>query len=81
MGYDGFDVFTSEADIQNLKPNSIGSFNANGGLKFNFYVNPTLYFGLQGRYNWINYNNKGGTSLNGNAFSIDFIIGGNSIIH
>jgi hypothetical protein len=76
IGYDGFDVFKGNND-QDLKPLSIGSFNANGGLRFNFYVSPTLYLGLQGRYNWIKYNNKGATSMSGNAFTIDFLIGGN----
>lgn len=74
MGYDGFDVSQSENHIA-----SIGSFNANGGLKFNYFVNPRFYLGIQGRYNWINYANRGGTSFNGDAFSIDFIIGGNSL--
>ncbi len=78
-GYDGFDVFSSEYNNNGLQPLSIGSFNANGGLKYNLFVTPTFYVGLQGRYNLVNYTNRGGTSLNGNAFSIDLIIGGNKL--
>ena len=77
IGYDGFDIFSSDYNNQNLKPLSIGSFNANGGIKYNLFISPTFYIGLQGRYNLINYSNRGGTSLQGNAFSIDLIFGGN----
>lgn len=75
LGYDGFDLFKSNNNYQYLRPLSIGSLNLNGGLKFNFFVSSAFYFGLQGRYNWINYNNKGGTDMSGNAFSIDLIFG------
>ena len=73
-GYDGFDISSSEDNVY-LRPVSIGSFNANGGLKFNWYITPTFYVGVQGRYNLINYTTRGGSSLQGNAFSIDLIIG------
>jgi len=81
MGYDGFDI--SGSDYYNnyyndyLRPTGIGSFNANGGLRFNYYVSPSFYLGLQGRYNWINYGNPGGTNLNGDGYSSDLIIGFN----
>ncbi|MDB5276691.1 MAG: hypothetical protein JWR61_1646 [Ferruginibacter sp.] len=74
IGFDGFDV--SKSNDQSLRPLSINAFNANGGLRYNFYVTPTFYLGLQGRYNVVNYCNSGGSSLQGNAFSIDLIIGG-----
>jgi hypothetical protein len=74
IGFDGFDV--SKSNDQSLRPLSINAFNANGGLRYNFYINPTFYFGLQGRYNVVNYCNSGGSSLQGNAISVDLIIGG-----
>ncbi|HXL55894.1 MAG TPA: hypothetical protein VN958_06545, partial [Chitinophagaceae bacterium] len=79
-GYDGFDIANSSDENHNnnyLKPLSISSFNANTGVRFNYYFNPSFYLGLQSRYNWINYANSGGTNLNGDAISIDLIIGVN----
>lgn len=79
VGFDGFDLFNSNNNNnQHLRPLSIGSFNANAGLKYNFFISPTFYIGLQGRYNWMNYNNTGGTSFSGNAISFDVIFGGNA---
>jgi hypothetical protein len=74
IGFDGFDVANSTD--KKLSPSSINAFNAYGGLRYNFYLNPTLYIGVQGRYNVINYCNGGGSSLQGNALSIDLIFGG-----
>lgn len=74
IGFDGFDV--SNSNEPNQRPLSINAFNANGGLRYNFYITPTFYVGLQGRYNVINYCNSGGSSLQGNALSIDLILGG-----
>ena len=80
IGYDGFDI-TSSNNYDELKPLSIGSFNANGGFKLNYYLSTSFYIGLQARYNFINYVNHGGTSMNGDAFSIDLIIGGNKKVN
>lgn len=83
IGYDGFDITGSTYyydyyyAYDYLSPHSIGSFNANGGLRFNYYVGPRFYLGLQGRYNWINYGNPGGTNMNGDGYSIDLIFGFN----
>jgi hypothetical protein len=77
IGYDGFDITSSNYNYDEMKPLSIGSFNANGGFKLNYYLSTSFYIGLQARYNFINYVNHGGTSMNGDAFSIDLIIGGN----
>ena len=77
IGYDGFDITSSNYNYDDMKPLSIGSFNANGGFKLNYYLSTSFYIGLQARYNFINYVNHGGTSMNGDAFSIDLILGGN----
>jgi hypothetical protein len=76
-GYDGFDIANSGDDNENdyLKPLTISSLNMNTGLRFNYAFNPAFYLGLQGKYNFINYGTNGGTSLNGDAFSFDLIIG------
>jgi len=77
VGYDGFDITSENYNYDNLRPLSIGSFNANAGFKLNYYLTTSFYIGLQARYNFINYVNHGGTSMSGDAFSVDFIIGGN----
>lgn len=81
IGYDGFDITSSNYNYDEMKPLSIGSFNANGGFKLNYYLSTSFYIGLQARYNFINYVNHGGTSMNGDAFSIDLIIGGNKKVN
>jgi hypothetical protein len=81
IGYDGFDITSSNYNYDDMKPLSIGSFNANGGFKLNYYLSTSFYIGLQARYNFINYANHGGTSMNGDAFSIDLIIGGNKKVN
>lgn len=77
IGYDGFDIANSQENNENdyLKPLSIPSLNLNTGLRFNYIFNPAFYLGLQGRYNFINYGTKGGSNLNGDAFSLDLIFG------
>jgi hypothetical protein len=79
-GYDGFTIGNQGSDGQQpdyLKPLDIGSFNFNVGLRLSYSFKPSLYLALMPRYNFIRYDNRGGTSLVGNAFSIDFGIGGN----
>ena len=78
VGYDGFDITSDNYNYDYLKPLSIGSFNANAGFKLNYFLTTSFYIGLQARYNFINYVNHGGTSLNGDAFSVDLIVGGNN---
>ncbi len=74
FGFEGFDINKGEEDY--LDPVSINSFNFNIGIRINWFVSGRTYFGLQPRYNIVNYSNHGGTSLAGNAFSIDFFVGG-----
>jgi len=81
MGYDGFDITSDNYNYDNMKPLSIGSFNANAGFKLNYYLTTSFYIGLQARYNFINYINHGGTSMAGDAFSVDLIIGGNKKVN
>jgi hypothetical protein len=73
-GYDGFDI--SKSDYEDyLKPVSIGCFNVNTGLRFNYFYTTKGFIGLQARYNIVNYKNTGGSSLKGDCFSIDLILG------
>ena len=77
IGFDGFDIAVSGDNHENdyLKPFSISSLNLNAGLRFNYIFNPRFYLGLQGRYNFMNYGTNGGSNLNGDAFSLDLILG------
>jgi len=77
VGYDGFDITSENYNYDALRPLSIGSFNANAGFKLNYFLTTSFYVGLQARYNFINYINHGGTSMSGDAFSVDLIVGGN----
>jgi hypothetical protein len=75
-GYDGFDISSGEGE-EYLKPLSIGSLNVNTGLRFNFFYTARKFIGIQGRYNMINYKNEGGSTLTGDAITIDLIFGFN----
>ncbi len=80
-GYDGFDIDDNNSENHNydyLKPHEIKSFNANLGLRCNYFFNPAFYIGVAAKYNVTNYCNPGGTPLDGNAMSIDFYVGGNT---
>ena len=55
--------------------NILSSFNLNGGLVFKYKISKTKYLGLQGRYNWVNYQNDQGASLRGGYFSLRLVFG------
>lgn len=63
---------------------NLSSLNINPGLGYRKYLRHRKnrsaarhsYIGVQARYNFVNYNNKAGTDLTGNAFSICLIYGG-----
>ena len=80
IGYDGFDI-ADQGKYQHtydyLQPLSINSLNLNTGLRINYFFNATSYIGIAAKFNYISYKNNGGTPINGNAFTIDFTIGGN----
>ncbi|HEY4149125.1 MAG TPA: hypothetical protein VGM41_09355 [Chitinophagaceae bacterium] len=78
LGYDGLDIATGSEyyhDNDNLKPLDINSFNANLGIRANYFFTPNCYIGIATKYNIINYCNTGGTPLDGNALSAEVMIG------
>ena len=80
VGYEGFDVNDSYSDSSPTgppPPTSINSLSLNLGPRMNFYFNPKHYIGVIGRYDIVQYSNPGGSPLNGNAFTIDLIVGFN----
>jgi hypothetical protein len=69
--YEGFDALTQKSTSgkeETLK--SIGTFNLNPGISIRRFIFKRSYIGLDFRYNIINYNNKNGTDISGNAFTI-----------
>ena len=76
MGLDGFDFAKTEYNSNPDNSNAtLFSFNANAGVRFNYYFTPGFYAGLQGRYNGVHYSSHGGTNLTGDAISIDLLFG------
>ena len=75
IGYDGFDAVKTDEDA-GIKSVSVGSLNLNGGLGSRYYYKPQgNYVGVQLRFNALNYSNRGGTNLSGDAFSLRLIWG------
>jgi hypothetical protein len=75
IGVDGFDV-TSSSQTVDWSPTTINSFDLNMGLRYNFYFSKHGFLGLAARYHFVNYCNPGGSPLDGNAATIDIILGG-----
>lgn len=65
---------------------SLSTWNINAGLSYKIYVRNTYqkgkrrfnYFALQTSYNFINYNNTGGTNMSGNSITVGIAYGGYS---
>ncbi len=74
IAYDGFDSLNDEDDDDFTK--SINSLNLNLGVGFKWMVSDNLYIGTEWRYNFVDYDNPGGTDLTGNTQSIRILIGG-----
>jgi hypothetical protein len=76
VGYDEFDI-ASDTDVKvtSLSPTEIYTLNLNTGLRFKYFYHKALFAGLVLKYNFIHFENKGGTNLKGNAFSIDISYG------
>jgi hypothetical protein len=79
VGYDGFQsvlVNTEDDDPDNDTGHSINSVNTNFGLGYRHYGKNRSYIGLQGKYNFVNYVNTGGTNLSGDNITISLFFGG-----
>lgn len=78
----GFEGFSSE-EIQDPKdPDEtiglgINSTNMNFGLIFRRYINYITYWGIECRYNIVDYENVNGSDLSGNSMSIRLVYGFN----
>jgi hypothetical protein len=76
IGYDGFQSIKTDNNSDANAGHSINSLNTNFGLGYRYYYKKNKYIGLQAKYNIVNYNNKGGTNLMGDCYTITISIGG-----
>jgi len=71
-GVDGFDAVKK---TQGFESKTINSLNINLGAGYAIKISKKLSTSLQARYHFINYNNKGGTAVDGHALSIRLVMG------
>jgi hypothetical protein len=79
IGYDAIASVledTEDDDPNNDVGHTINSLNTNFGLGYRHYLSDKTYIGLQGKYNIMNYANKGGTDLSGDILTISLFYGG-----
>ena len=77
IGYDYFSVadgFQSGGNT-GLGPLNVGSFDFNNGFRLKYFFRRGTFIGLTAKYHLIDYPNKGGTDLTGNAFTLDLSFG------
>ncbi|NLF42522.1 MAG: hypothetical protein GX587_07495, partial [Bacteroidales bacterium] len=72
VGIDGFDAVKK---TQGFESKTINSLNLNLGAGYAIKISKKLSASLQARYHFINYNNKGGTAVDGHALSIRLVMG------
>lgn len=83
LGYEEIQTLYEPVENDVAKTQSVKSFYANAGLAYKIYVRDAVvkgkhkrsYFSLQTKYNYVNYNNRGGTDLTGNALIIGLVYG------
>lgn len=83
VGYEEIQTLFEPVDDDVANTQSVKSFYANAGLAYKIYVRDAVirgkhkrsYFSLQAKYNFVNYNNRGGTDLTGNALVIGLVYG------
>jgi hypothetical protein len=75
IGYDAIDVTNGDNSDNYLSPTEIYSFDYNLGVRYNYYFNPHFFMAFTAKYHFLNYNNPGGSSFDGNAITLDITIG------
>ncbi len=76
IAYDGFSALNvtntnSKTDVSK----SINSLNLNVGLGYKYYSSPWNYYGVDVKYNFVDFQNAGGTDLDGNVITVNFMYG------
>ena len=76
IAYNGFDALKDgNNDCEEDISKSINSLNLNLGIGYKYYPTHWNYFGVEAKYNYLNYQNPGGSDLSGNAITINLIYG------
>jgi hypothetical protein len=75
LGYDTFRPFARRSGKDEQNDDPANSANLNGGLEYRFYTNSHLYFGLQGRYHWLNYSTSDAVDMTGSPITVRLAIG------
>jgi hypothetical protein len=76
IGWDGFDALSiGNTNDPDRLTKSINALNFNIGIGYRNYFKNKSYIGIDVRYNFVNYQNKNGTDLTGNTFTIRFKYG------
>lgn len=76
FGWDGFDALSVERKDDRKLTKSVNSVNFNLGTGYKYFFGKQgAYIGLDAKYNFLFYDNKGGTDVSGNAFSIGLVLG------
>lgn len=70
LGYEGIQAFSTTQQEEEGLSRMISSVSFSPGIEFRFPLSESSYLGLNLRYNWLNFQNKGGTPLPGNAILI-----------
>jgi hypothetical protein len=77
LAYDGLELLN--VDLTPDNPNdrkitrNIGSMNINAGITYRYYTSRRSFLGLEGKYNFVDYKNKGGTNLAGNTITLAIV--------
>jgi hypothetical protein len=74
IGYEAITVVKATSEEAN-DGKFISTLNLNGGLGYRYYFKRDQYVGLSGKYNLLNYKNRGGTDLSGNAITLMLVYG------
>jgi len=76
IAFEGFDSLEPEED-EDEPSKSINTLNMNGGIGYRrFNLKTGAFIGLEARFNALNFNNAGGTNLDGNAITVRLTLGG-----
>lgn len=74
IAYDGFDAINEDKKNE-LKAESVSSYNFNFGVGYRYYFKGGAYFGLQAKYNVVDYTLNKVIDFTGNPITISFVIG------
>lgn len=75
LAYRFFETLNIDTENTDLPTRTIGSFSPNICLYFQHRYSDLRHFGVQARYNLVNFRNKGGSDLQGNLFTLSVIFG------